>query len=123
MINTRCFLGLVAAALTVTIYADVPGKHHAPPPPPPIRGPHGKVLPPHAKWCSKCEGYGYNRAWYGAKKFCHICDGKGWVALPPPPPPKPIVKKPLPPPPPPKPIVKKPLPPSPPPKHGKPGPR
>ena len=107
MISTRCFFGLVAAALAVTAFSDIPGSHR--PPPPPLPGPHGKILPPNAKWCSKCGGDGYNRAWYGGKKFCHICDGKGWVALPPPPPPKPVVKKPLPPPPPPKP--------------GKPGPR
>ena len=79
MISKRGFLMLTASALLASAFA-------APPPPP---GPHGRHLPPGAKWCSKCGGDGYNRAWYGAKRFCHICDGKGWIMVAPPPPPAP----------------------------------
>ena len=57
-----------------------------------VAGPNGRILPRGMMWCSKCEGYGYNRTWYGWAKKCHICDGTGMRPLPPPPPPpKPVI--------------------------------
>ncbi len=73
-ITKRGFICLMAGMLAVTLFA----KHH-----------HHRLLPPNAYWCHKCGGDGYNWTWYGWKKTCGVCDGRGWCVsrLPPPPPP------------------------------------
>ena len=79
-ITKRGFIALAACALAASLFAG----HHRP-------FPHG--TPPGAYWCTKCGGDGYNWTWYGWKKPCGVCDGRGWLVkrLPPPPPPKPVV--------------------------------
>jgi hypothetical protein len=79
-ITKRGFIALAACALAASLFAG----HHRP-------FPHG--TPPGAYWCTKCGGDGYNWTWYGWKKTCGVCDGRGWLVkrLPPPPPPKPVV--------------------------------
>ena len=79
-ITKRGFIALAACALAASLLAG----HHRP-------FPHG--TPPGAYWCTKCGGDGYNWTWYGWKKTCGVCDGRGWLVkrLPPPPPPKPVV--------------------------------
>jgi len=72
MISKRTFLfcTLAAAACgTSTLLAFPPGHHP----------------PPGMRWCSKCDGDGYNRTWYGYAKKCHICNGTGLLPLAPPP--------------------------------------
>ena len=98
-ITKRGFICLAAGLLAASLFA---GHHHRP-------FPHG--TPPGAYWCTKCGGDGYNWTWYGWRKTCGVCDGRGWLVkrLPPPPPPRPVVK----PVPPPRPVVK----PVPPPPH------
>jgi len=104
-ISKRGFITLAACAVAVSLFA---GTHHHR---------HGRPLPPNAYWCHKCDGDGYNWTWYGWKKTCGICDGRGWcvkklpVVVPPPPP-----RVAPPPPPPPKRVA----PPPPPPPHKKP---
>ena len=96
-ITKRGFIALAVCALSASLFA---GHHHRP-------FPHG--TPPGAYWCTKCGGDGYNWTWYGWRKTCGVCDGRGWLVkrLPPPPPPRPVV---VPPPhhgrPAPKPVVK-----------------
>ena len=79
-ITKRGFIALAACALAASLFAG----HHRP-------FPHG--TPPGAYWCTKCGGDGYNWTWYGWKKTCGVCDGRGWLVkrLPPPPPSKPVV--------------------------------
>ena len=79
-ITKRGFIALAACALAASLFAG----HHRP-------FPHG--TPPGAYWCTKCGGDGYNWTWYGWKKTCGVCDGRGWLVkrLPQPPPPKPVV--------------------------------
>ena len=79
-ITKRGFIALAACALAASLFAG----HHRP-------FPHG--TPPGAYWCTKCGGDGYNWTWYGWKKTCGVCDGRGWLVKrqPPPPPPKPVV--------------------------------
>lgn len=81
-ITKRGFIALAACALAASLFAG--HRHHRP-------FPHG--TPPGAYWCTKCGGDGYNWTWYGRKKTCGVCDGRGWLVkrLPPPPPPKPVV--------------------------------
>ena len=99
-ITKRGFICLAAGLLAASLFA---GHHHHRPLPP--------GSPPGADWCTKCGGDGYNWTWYGWKKTCGVCDGRGWLVkrMPPPPPPRPVVK----PVPPPRPVVK----PVPPPPH------
>ena len=75
-ITKRGFICLAACMLAASLFA----RHH-------------HHLPPNAYWCHKCDGDGYNWTWYGWKKTCGICDGRGWLVkhVPPPPPPRPIV--------------------------------
>lgn len=80
----RQLLPLFAAAM---VFGTVASFGAPPPPPPPQPHHHGRVLPPGMTWCSKCDGDGYNRTWYGWAKKCHICNGTGMRPLPPPPPP------------------------------------
>ena len=77
-ITKRGFICLAAGMLAAALFARP--HHHAP-------------LPPNAYWCHKCGGDGYNWTWYGWKKTCGVCDGRGWLVkrLPPPPP---VVKPP-----------------------------
>lgn len=80
-ISKRGFIALAVCALAATLFA---GHHH---------NHHHRALPPNAYWCHKCGGDGYNWTWYGWKKTCGICDGRGWcvkrvVPVPPPPPPR-----------------------------------
>ncbi len=77
----RQMLSLLAAAIAFGAFAAFA---NAPPPP---HHRHGRVLPPGMTWCSKCDGDGFNRTWYGWAKKCHICNGTGMRPLPPPPPP------------------------------------
>ena len=74
-ITKRGFIVLAACALATSLYA---GHHHR----------HGRPLPPNAYWCHKCDGDGYNWTWYGWKKTCGICDGRGWCVKHTPPPPR-----------------------------------
>jgi len=85
-ITKRGFIALAACALAASLFA---GHHHR-------HFPHG--TPPGAYWCPKCDGDGYNWTWYGWKKTCGVCDGRGWLVKRLPPPPRPIAK-PVPPPP------------------------
>ena len=80
-ITKRGFIALAVCALSASLFA---GHHHRP-------FPHG--TPPGAYWCEKCGGDGYNWTWYGWRKTCGVCDGRGWLVkrLPPPPPPRPVV--------------------------------
>ena len=71
MMTKRSFVGLLVASL-------VTGTLQALPPPPPGHG-HNHHPPRGMAWCPKCDGDGYNRAWYGARKKCHICNGTGFV--------------------------------------------
>ncbi len=75
-ITKRGFICLAACMLAASLFA----RHH-------------HHLPPNAYWCHKCDGDGYNWTWYGWKKTCGVCDGRGWLVkhVPPPPPPRPIV--------------------------------
>ena len=79
-ITKRGFICLAACMLGASLFA---GHHH-----------HRKPLPPNAYVCPKCDGDGYNRTWYGWKKECGVCDGRGWCvrAVPPPPVPPPVIK-------------------------------
>ena len=74
-ISKRGFITIAACAVAASLFA---GPHHHR---------HGRPLPPNAYWCHKCDGDGYNWTWYGWKKTCGICDGRGWcvkrVAPPP----------------------------------------
>jgi len=80
MITKRGFICLAVGLLAASLFA---GHHHRP-------FPHG--TPPNAYWCPKCDGDGYNWTWYGWKKTCGVCDGRGWlVKKTPPPPPPPVV--------------------------------
>jgi hypothetical protein len=80
MITKRGFICLAVGLLAASLFA---GHHHRP-------FPHG--TPPNAYWCPKCDGDGYNWTWYGWKKTCGVCDGRGWlVKETPPPPPPPVV--------------------------------
>ncbi len=76
-ITKRGFICLAACMLAASLFA----RHHH------------HHLPPNAYWCHKCDGDGYNWTWYGWKKTCGVCDGRGWLVkhVPPPPPPRPIV--------------------------------
>ena len=69
-ITKRGFICLAACMLAASLFA----RHH-------------HHLPPNAYWCHKCDGDGYNWTWYGWKKTCGICDGRGWLVkhMPPPP--------------------------------------
>ncbi len=71
-ITKRGFICLAACMLAASLFAR---HHHRP-------------LPPNAHWCKKCDGDGYNWTWYGWKKTCGVCDGRGYIVhhLPPPPP-------------------------------------
>ena len=75
-ITKRGFICLAAGLLAASLFA---GHHHR-------HFPHG--TPPGAYWCPKCGGDGYNWTWYGWKKTCGVCDGRGWLVkrTPPPPP-------------------------------------
>ena len=91
MITKRGFIFLAAGLLAASLFA---------------RPHHHKPLPMHARWCEKCDGDGYYWTWYGWKKTCNRCDGRGFIVVPPPPPvihkdghhgrpvvvPKPVVK-------------------------------
>ena len=80
-ITKRGFICLAAGLLAASLFAN--HHHHRPFPP---------GTPPGAYWCHKCGGDGYNWTWYGWRKTCGICDGRGWcVKTPPPPPPRPVV--------------------------------
>ena len=82
-ITKRGFICLAAGLLAASLFA---GHHHRP-------FPHG--TPPGAYWCTKCGGDGYNWTWYGWKKTCGVCDGRGWLVKrmpPPPPPPAPVIR-------------------------------
>ena len=81
-ITKRGFIALAACALAASLFAG--HRHHRP-------FPHG--TPPGAYWCTKCDGDGYNWTWYGWRKTCGVCDGRGWLVkrMPPPPPPRPVV--------------------------------
>ena len=76
-ITKRGFICLTAGLLAASLFA---GHHHHRP------FPHG--TPPGAYWCPKCDGDGSNWTWYGWKKTCGVCDGRGWLVkhTPPPPP-------------------------------------
>ena len=110
-ITKRGFICLAAGLLAASLFAN--HHHHRPFPP---------GTPPGAYWCHKCGGDGYNWTWYGWRKTCGICDGRGWLVkhLPPPPPPRPVAK---PVPPPPHRPAPKPVKPTPPPPHHKGAPR
>ena len=82
-ITKRGFICLAAGLLAASLFA---GPHHHRP------FPHG--TPPGAYWCTKCDGDGYNWTWYGWKKTCGVCDGRGWLVKRVPPPPPPVVKPP-----------------------------
>ena len=75
-ITKRGFICLAAGLLAASLFA---GPHHHRP------FPHG--TPPGAYWCPKCDGDGYNWTWYGWKKTCGVCDGRGWLVKKNPPPP------------------------------------
>ena len=76
-ITKRGFICLAAGMLAASLFA---GHHHHRPVP--------KGTPPGAYWCEKCDGDGYNWTWYGWRKTCGVCDGRGWLVkrTPPPPP-------------------------------------
>ena len=81
-ITKRGFICLAAGMLAASLLAR---PHHMPLPP---------NAPPGAYWCYKCDGDGYNWTWYGWRKTCGVCDGRGWCVkrLPPsPPPPAPVI--------------------------------
>ena len=73
-ITKLVFICLAAGLLAASLFA---GHHHRP-------FPHG--TPPGAYWCTKCGGDGYNWTWYGWRKTCGVCDGRGWLVkrMPPP---------------------------------------
>lgn len=79
MITKRGFIALAVCALSASLFA---GHHHRPLP---------HHAPPGAYWCTKCGGDGYNWTWYGWKKTCGVCDGRGWLVKRLPPPPRPVV--------------------------------
>lgn len=76
-ISKRGFITLAACAVAASLFA---GHHHHRPLP--------HHAPPGAYWCHKCDGDGYNWTWYGWKKTCGVCDGRGWLVKTPPPPPR-----------------------------------
>jgi len=78
-ITKRGFICLTAGLLAASLFA---GHHHRP-------LPHG--TPAGAYWCTKCGGDGYNWTWYGWKKTCGVCDGRGWLVKHAPPPPPAVV--------------------------------
>ena len=80
-ITKRGFICLAAGLLAASLFAN--HHHHRPFPP---------GTPPGAYWCHKCGGDGYNWTWYGWKKTCGVCDGRGWLVKRTPPPP-PVVHK------------------------------
>ena len=71
-ITKRGFICLAACMLAASLFA---------------RPHHHKPLPPNARWCVKCDGDGYYWTWYGWRKTCSLCNGRGYIVLPPPPPP------------------------------------
>ena len=80
MITKRGFICLAAGLLAASLFAGPHHRHFL----------HG--TPPNAYWCPKCDGDGYNWTWYGWKKTCGVCDGRGWLVKRTPPPP-PVVHK------------------------------
>ena len=71
MIKKQCTA--LAIALAAVAVADIPGVSSGyvvqqpvvVEQPVVVAGPNGRILPRGMMWCSKCEGYGYNRTWYG----------------------------------------------------------
>ncbi|MBO7683937.1 MAG: hypothetical protein J6T51_04340 [Kiritimatiellae bacterium] len=92
-IRKKGFIIAAACAIAAPLFA---APHPVPPPaprpvPPPQVAPHhemrhGRMLPVNAVWCEKCDGDGYYWTWYGWKKTCGVCDGRGWCMRPVPPP-------------------------------------
>ena len=78
-ISKRGFIALAACAIAASLFA---GHHHRRPFPP--------GTPPGAYWCANCDGDGYYWTWYGWKRDCEVCHGRGWRVkkVPPPPPQK-----------------------------------
>ena len=88
---TALAAAMLAAAPVATSFADVP----------PIPPPNGMHLRPGMMVCNVCGGKGtHGHTWYGFRKTCKRCDGKGMIPRPVPPPPPPKPPKPV------KPVVK-----------------
>ena len=71
-ITKRGFICLAVCMLAASLFA---------------RPHHHKPLPQHAHWCVKCDGDGYYWTWYGWRRTCNVCGGRGYIVTPPPPPP------------------------------------